>query len=315
MREFRKLFKKVGGKEVLLQYMRSGVLVFAFLLTVLLGFSKKSLEIVRLAAGNRRLSKLRKKYKSKILYYKDKNNTNVQRNRSNIVWFFWLQGIENAPLLVQRCYSSMKENLQDKEIVLLTQDNYNEYVQFPEFIQSKIDMGIITKTHMSDLLRLELLIKYGGTWVDATVFCSGNEYPKYILDSDLFVFQSLKPGADGHACVISSWLMTSCTNNPIILLTRELLYDYWTRNNSMIDYFLIHDFFQLAIETYPEEWKKVVPFSNSTPHILLLRMFEEYDEDVWNAIKQQTAFHKLSYKHEDTLLSKKGTYYDMLINQ
>ena len=35
-----------------------------------------------------------------------------------------------------------------------------------------IDSGQITKTHLSDLLRLELLIRYGGTWIDATVFCT-----------------------------------------------------------------------------------------------------------------------------------------------
>ena len=29
--------------------------------------------------------------------------------------------------------------------------------------------NIIDNTHFSDLLRLELLIKYGGTWIDASV--------------------------------------------------------------------------------------------------------------------------------------------------
>jgi hypothetical protein len=33
----------------------------------------------------------------------------------------------------------------------------------------KYQKKIIDNTHFSDLLRLELLIKYGGTWIDASV--------------------------------------------------------------------------------------------------------------------------------------------------
>lgn len=315
MKRFIAIFNKVGGKEILRQYRRAHVLLFALIETALLGFSKKSLEIVRLAVNNRVLSKLRKKYHSYIEEYKSKDNKDLSRVRSNKVWVCWLQGMDKAPTLVQKCYQSLHDNLtgredgKDREIILLTEDNYRDYVQFPGYIQKKIDNGTITRTHMSDLLRLELLIKYGGTWMDATVFCSGNDYPEYMLDSDLFLFQCLKPGADGHCTCISSWFVTACTNHQILLLTRELLYDYWMKHDKMLDYFLLHDFFQLAIEAYPEEWKKVVPFSNSSPHILLLRLFDQYDEMIWDTIKKQTSFHKITYKFKEEQTEAKGTYY------
>ena len=70
--------------------------------------------------------------------------------------------------------------------------------------------------------------------------------------------------------------------------------------------------FDIVIDHYPEDWKKVVPFSNSVPHILLLRLFESYDEMTWNAIKQMTPIHKLSYKNSKSDRNKKGTYYDFL---
>ncbi len=308
------LFKKVGGKQILLQYFKAHVLLFSLVITGILGFSKKSLEIVRLAVNNRVLCKLRKKYRKFIADYV-KNHTVNKGENSDKVWVCWLQGMENAPLLVQSCYKSLQENLKNKEIILITEDNYRNYVTFPDFIQKKIDSGIITRTHFSDLLRLELLIKYGGTWVDATVFCSGNDYPEYMFDSDLFVFQCLKPGLDGHCHSISSWFMTACINNPIIILTRDLLYEYWKKNNSMADYFLIHDMFQLAIETYPEEWKNVIPFSNSIPHILLLRMFEKYNENVWEAVKNMTCFHKLSYKFDKSREDIIGSYYSVIIEK
>ena len=81
----------------------------------------------------------------------------------------------------------------------------------------------------------------------------------------------------------------------------------------MIDYFLLHDFFQLATETYSDEWKKVVPFSNSVPHILLLRLFDEYDEDIWNALNNMTKMHKLSYKLNEDKLRISNTFYKKVL--
>lgn len=315
MNKFMQLFHKVGGKEMLRQYRRAHVLAFAILQTLSQGFSKKSLEIVRLAVNNRVLRKLRKKYQGFInqQMVEEAKKSSLPRVRSNKVWVCWLQGMEHAPQLVQTCYRSLEEHMTDREIILLTEDNYRAYVQFPEHIQSKIDRGVITRTHMSDLLRLELLLNHGGTWIDATVLCTGSNIPAYMLDSDLFMFQNLKPGLDGDSTRISSWFMTACTNHPILRLTRSLLYEYWKDHEDMVDYFLIHDFCELAIETYPEEWAKVVPFSNATPHILLLRLFEKYEEEMWTAVRTMTPFHKLTYKFEAGLAEKEDTYYSVLL--
>lgn len=315
MKKFIQLFKKVGGKEILRQYCQAHVLFFALVITVILGFSKKSLEIVRLAVSNRILCKMRKKYRSYIAVYMDTHKKSLRHVCSNKVWFLWLQGIEQAPDLVKKCYQSLAENMTEREIILLTEDNYRNYVKFPEYIQDKIDLGMITKTHMSDLLRIELLNRYGGTWIDATVYCSGKNIPNYMLNSDLFLFQNLKPGLDGQSTCISSWFITASTNNPILLLTQSLLYEYWKTNTRMVDYFLFHDFFQLAIEAYPNEWNKVVPFSNSIPHILLLRLFEKYDETIWHSLISQTPFHKLTYKFGEEQSKVMGTYYEKIIKQ
>ena len=72
-------------------------------------------------------------------------------------------------------------------------------------------------------------------------------------------------------------------------------------------------FFQMVIEAYPDEWNKVVPFSNATPHILLLRLFEEYDETIANAVKEMTSFHKLTYKLKEEVYERKNTFYAHLM--
>lgn len=309
------MLKKLGGVTFVKQLLKSRVLLFTMLIIPILGFEKKSLEIARLAIANRKLQKLRRKYAKFIEEKKAQINPPVNRTRSSKIWVLWLQGIEQAPLLVKKCYESLQIHLCDYELVLLTEENYRDYVKFPDYIQHKIDSGVITKTHFSDLLRLELLEKYGGTWIDATVFCSGSNFHKCILDSDLFVYQCLKPISDGDCFSVSSWLMTSSTNNPIISLTKELLYEYWKKNDSMIDYFLIHYFFKIAIESFPEEWRKVCPICNAAPHMLLLRLFDQYDEKTWNVIKDQTAFHKLSYKFNKGQENLKDTFYEKMFKK
>lgn len=311
----KEIYKKQGGAKLLKQYWQSGALFTAVGEFLLLGKSRTSLEILRLSTQLKAKRKLEKRYKNRLIDFEKSYQSELPHETSNKVWICWFQGMENAPELVKRCYRSVKENMPDKEIVVLTSENLIEYVDFPKFILDKWKQGIITHTHMTDLLRLELLIKYGGMWIDATVFCSGKKIPEYYFDSELFFYQCLKPGRDGHSTYISSWLMSASSNNKVLMATRYLCYEYWKENNSMVDYFLLHDFLSVALEHYPDEWKAIVPRDNATPHILLLRLFDVYDEKIWDSIKQQTPFHKLSYKFTDTQKMQKGTYYDVLLRR
>lgn len=306
-------FNKQGGMKLLKQYWRGGALFAGIGEFLLLGKSRTALEILRLSTTLKTKQKLEKKYRWKLEEF-DKYYVDEEHKGSNKIWICWFQGMENAPELVQKCYQSVKKNLVDSDIVLITSDNMSDYVQFPDFIIDKWEKGEITHTHMTDLLRLELLIRYGGLWLDATVFCSDSNIPDYILNSELFFFQTLKPGRDGHASYISSWLMSARTNNKLLMAVRELCYTYWKENDNMWDYFLLHDFMAIVLDFYPEEWNKVVPRDNATPHILLLRLFDKYDDSMWNAIKVQTPFHKLSYKFSDEEALLNNTYYSVLFN-
>ena len=307
-------FRRAGGFATLRQYADSHVLLFAGAEAAMQGLSQKSLEIVRLGVNNKVLARLRRSYRPFINSFVEQRSRRPAKERRNSgrIWILWMDGMENAPDVVQMCCRSVERNLKDREIVLLSEDNFRDYIQLPDFIEEKYRKGIISKTHMSDLIRLSLLIRYGGTWVDSTVFCTGGDIPPYMLGSDLFLFQDLKPGADGHSQRISNWFMTASSHSPILELTRALLFQYWKENDRIIDYYLFHDFFELAIETYPEEWAKVIPFSNAPPHILLLRLFEQADPEVFDAVRAMTPFHKLTYKFEEGQKELAGTYYQML---
>jgi len=58
-----------------------------------------------------------RKYKNIILNMKKKEMTNQYSNK---VWWCWLQGEENAPLLQQKCLESLRNNLKDREVIVIT---------------------------------------------------------------------------------------------------------------------------------------------------------------------------------------------------
>ena len=315
MTDFRYYFHKFGGFNLVKQYFRAGVLGTAVMQFLSLGKSKTALEILRLSVSLKVKQRLAKKYKSVLDEFDNNWNPNLSHESNRTIWIFWWQGMENAPDLVKFCYESVKKNLgSDWEIVLLTEHNYKEYVAFPTHIVEKFQSGTITLTHLSDLLRLELLIKYGGLWLDATVFCSSGNIPKSIIESDFFCFMAQKPGSNGRAIPISSWFMYATTNNKLLVATRKLIYEYWKKKDYMVDYFLLHHFLSIVLDHYPDTSKSIPPFCNSVPHILLLHLFCKYDEKYWQDLKQMTCFHKLSYKLEKEKCSETGTYYDAIIN-
>ena len=81
----------------------------------------------------------------------------------------------------------------------------------------------------------------------------------------------------------------------------------------MIDYFLLHHFIMMAASYYKDDWKKVVQFPNSLPHVLLLMLFEPFNQEKWDATTAACKFHKLSYKFDCSDTSKKGTYYERIL--
>ncbi len=305
--------KKINKKEVLLTSLKNGTFLPLMMGTLFLGQDRKGLELIRLIVRYKLMKKLRKENAPAIKEFLSSQKS-FDKKKSNKVWICWMQGLENAPELVQRCVVSIQDNLPERDIVLITEENYSQYVEFPEHVMNKFAKGIISPTHFSDLLRLELLTRHGGTWIDSTVYCTSPEIPSYMLDSDLFVFQGLKP-IDGHVMQISSWFITSETHNELLELTKYLLYKYWEKYDYMKDYFIFHLMFQLAIETYPKKWKEVFPASNTLPHILLLNLFEDFNQTWWNNLLLTTPLHKLTYKFDESEMMKDGTYYKKIMKE
>lgn len=227
-----------------------------------------------------------------------KQNGEVAEKR---VWICWLQGMENAPRIVQECYESVCYWMKDWKITVITDDNMDEYVEFPDYIVNKWRAGIISNTHLSDLLRLELLVRYGGLWLDSTTYMT-EAMPSYITDSDFFVYRN--GWMDMEMINMGSWLMYSKYKNNIILSeTQSLLYGYWKKYNYIKNYFLMHIFFRMVTDENPKLWNQVPMINHIDSHLLMQELPKQYDENRCKQIMQLTPIHKLTYKVE----TSKGT--------
>jgi hypothetical protein len=242
----------------------------------------------------------------------EKYDGNLEHKKNEVVWFCWLQGLERAPKLVKVCLASQQRWVKDKRFVVITAENYQDYVTLPEDIERKHDKGIIPNAHFTDLIRLELLIKYGGTWIDSTVLCTSGDYPDRIMDCDLFMFQyrSKEAGFSG----ISNWFISAYSQNKLLIILRDMLLQYWRDYDCLMDYYVFHLFFGMIAEKFPEEIE-AMPKMNSVRAIQMAQWLEKaYDPQKMEQFLAMSSFHKLDYRKSNRFTKdKKPTFYSYII--
>lgn len=85
------------------------------------------------------------------------------------VWLCCLQGEEMLQEEGRRFLEKIKDGIPKNGTVLrvVTLENCMEYVTFSDTVIRKFNEGKIGLGHLTDLLRAELLYRYGGVWLDA----------------------------------------------------------------------------------------------------------------------------------------------------
>jgi hypothetical protein len=240
-------------------------------------------------------------------------NHSIRLNKT--IWSLWWQGNNTMPMLVQRCLESVRDNKPtDYDFVIISSENIGEYVSLPDYVWDKYHEGMISTTHLSDIIRMELLSVYGGCWVDATIFCS-ESVPEYILDNDLFFFKSSKMDKPVHKG--SSWWISAKAENKLVIGTRNVLRAYWVNEEKLIDYYLLHAIIAKLIDTDKEcgaLFGSMPYFNNSNTHSLWGKLDKDFHEKEWEWIKKSSMVHKLSYKQKH-ILGDRNTFYSALINR
>ena len=229
------------------------------------------------------------------------------------VWCCWWQGEAQMPELVRMCHHRLKQVLPaDKaELHLITLDNYRDYVELPAHIIDKFQRKIITMTTMSDVLRFALLKKYGGYWLDATVFFSGSIPEEYF--SGRFYCQRMvhntelvrREACRGNWCGFS---MAGPKNSVVFRYMSDAFSHWWAHYDTIIDYVLIDYMLWSGFKAIPaiRDAINTVPDNNEDIFEMYQVLNQPYSPELMQRLTTRNVMHKLKYKMELTKVTHDG---------
>jgi len=207
------------------------------------------------------------------------------------IWVYWAQGIESAPAVVRRCHEELRRLHAPEEILVLDDSLVPDYVDIPEVVRRRTGRN---KTKFADVLRVELLLRYGGVWLDATCLVRRRVFDAIADDMGSgFLAYRYRPG------LISTWLMASEPGHPIVRLLREAQIAYWEHYRRPIDYYVLHHLFE-ALDRLDEDfrarWAATPERSSEIPTLLQYAMDEPFDPQRYRELLEASWIHKLTYK-------------------
>lgn len=162
------------------------------------------------------------------------------------IWILWFEGWANAPLLVRKCLASWQRHNPDWSIIQLDGVNLSQFVDLQAFLPGVNLREIkLSQAHLSDIVRVALLRKYGGLWVDATVMCHAplSEWflPHLVqLQTGLFFTSN-----EQSHLLLSTWFLYAAQGHCVLDILHVALERYWAIYPSVHSYFWMHDVLRL----------------------------------------------------------------------
>ncbi|EMQ3504535.1 hypothetical protein WE668_005156, partial [Escherichia coli H23] len=134
-------------------------------------------------------------------------------NIPKIIWIYWHD--EQIPLLIEACIKRLKDLNPNYQLNVLNKFTIHEYL--PESLMWRQDLSVQIR---SDLIRLGLLYKFGGVWIDASVMffedLSWLERLSAENKYDLIGFYRGRLSIDCYNPIVESWMLGAPKYNKFI---------------------------------------------------------------------------------------------------
>ena len=209
------------------------------------------------------------------------------------IYIYWHQGIDSAPELCKKCIQSWRDKNPNWQVHVLDAEDAGQ-------ILSDINVPKnLTLASYSDLLRLVLLQKYGGVWIDSTVLCIrplDDWLPVIMNQTDFFCFSN--PSRDR---VIASWFLAAKKNSVTVDVWANSACDYLSQlNDPPKAYFWMHYLYQYLSITSKLFKRSTfqMPNISAQPQHLIQNILHGIEPKEYLNIARQSPMQKLSYKHK-----------------
>ena len=119
----------------------------------------------------------------KIENFEEKKIDNILSTNFKHIFIIWFQGYDNMPEICKICYDSWRYKNPNWKVIFIDNSNISQYVENESLIKFKKIKPI---QNYCDAVRLYLIHKYGGLYVDATIYCNiplDNWLKKCIIDN------------------------------------------------------------------------------------------------------------------------------------
>lgn len=150
------------------------------------------------------------------------------------IWVFWDKPINDLPNIIYNCYQIMKKKCPNYEFYQLNLENYKNYVDDNRVIKI-FENDKLLITHKTDTLRLYLMCKYGGFWLDSSILLLDSLDWIYEInkknDYDIFMFKSNANTTDNNNPMIENSFIASKPNQKFNELVYERLIDVLNKPN------------------------------------------------------------------------------------
>jgi len=210
------------------------------------------------------------------------------------IFVYWAQGFDSAPPVVQMCRDQLMALHGTDVVVSLDDTTIADWVDLTPDVVRRASTFL---TQYSDLIRVALLARHGGIWLDATVFVTQrvDDSVDALANGGFFTFR-YRPAR------IASWLMAATPGNYVVSAMLEAQLRYWREHDRVLSYFMFHDTFE-ALWFLDDEFRRIV---EDAPFIrpdwsLAHRIGAPYDPDELSNLLGRTFAHKLTYKQPDAM--------------
>ncbi len=196
------------------------------------------------------------------------------------------------------CFESVKRNCPANcRIELVTASNLSSLLEIPQAISDKLASGILSRTHFADYIRIALLNRYGGLWIDATVYVS-RPFELDMQPEQLYTVKLPKLSdtyASDYRWTVS---LIGCKKGSVLFAKlQDLMERYIVTHDEFIDFFLFDYFIALLYDYNPAVRRMIglVEFNNEGFYELAKIINNPSNASAKKLLESQP-FHKLSWK-------------------
>ena len=152
---------------------------------------------------------------------------------ANIIKILIIEALTTDGLNLVMNIKSIRKQTGSHPVHVIDQNSYSVYIDIPDYMMHKVKNGQMGIAHLSDYIRVSLLEKYGGLWLDSTIFCASS-LPESYFELPFFTCKS-NPTSCGYLSQMrwTTFVLGGWRGNVFYRFIKEAFEEYWSQEQGL----------------------------------------------------------------------------------